>query len=161
MSLCLWSYKVLKDIETKAKFLVYSNVRQHMKSTKDIPPDQTVSSSCILLRCTLTKQIWLKFKITVANTTQFLFMKREKNKLKCDQIGISSSQPLQIFCKVRQNSNFQNFPTAPTSNDRSYLSFQSLRIRVEKDLSLIRSVVGWTNNTFMTLTNLAWKHWFR
>ena len=80
-------------------------------------------------------------------------MKREKNKLKCDQIGISSSQPLQIFCKVRQN--FQNFPTGPTSNDQSHVSFQSLRIRVEKDLSLIRSVVGWTNNTFMTLTNLA------
>ena len=82
-------------------------------------------------------------------------MKREKNKLKCDQIGISSSQPLQIFCKVRQNYNFQNFPTAPTLNDQSHVSFQSLRIRVEKDLSLIRSVVGWTNNTFMTLTNLA------
>ena len=46
-------------------------------------------------------------------------MKREKNKLKCDQTGISSTQSLQIFCKVRQNSDFQNFPTALTSNDQS------------------------------------------
>ena len=67
----------------------------------------------------MTKQIWFKFKITVANTTQFPFMKREKNKLKCDQAGISSTQSLQIFCKVRQNSDFQNFPTALTSNDQS------------------------------------------